>query len=97
MSRRSQRQCRRGRRRLKGVSQLFQATPASSQLVSRTHCGLVRAHSSQPHLVRPHLVMGFQAEIRHGWGWRIGNIWEPDKIASCLDVVDVSLDEAGVV
>ena len=36
ISRRSQRQFGRGRRRLKGLSQLFQTTPASSQLASRT-------------------------------------------------------------
>ena len=46
-----------------------------------------------PHLVRPHLVMAF----RHGWVWKIGQIRDPGKNGSYLDVVNVNLDEAGVV
>ena len=71
ISRRGRRQFGRGRRRLKGLSQLFQATPASSQLASRTtrwetfflgshlvdERGLTYSSPSQrPHLVTPCLA-----------------------------------------
>ena len=42
---------------------------------------------------KPHLVMAF----RHGWVWKIGHIWDLGKNVEYLGVVNLNLDEAGVV